>query len=114
MPNKHRGEVALPVKGGATYTVRFSLASFAEIETQTGLDFNEYVARLSEPGPKQSIIQKLLWAGLREFHPEITEVEAGRLGLPKDIVPFLMRAMNGEGSEEADDDAKKNPPESST
>ncbi len=103
MVNKYRCEVALPI-GDKTYTLRFTTETLASIEGETGVPFEEYIAALGDSSkPKMAVVQKLLWHGLQEHHPELSEKDAGRLALPRVVLPYLIEAING-GDEGAKSD----------
>ena len=105
MSNKHRGEVALPI-GDATYTLRYSLDTLADIEDEFGASVADVLSQLQDTSkPQLRKLQKILLAGLREFHPEMTLKDAGRLGVPVDIVQHIIVAING-GEDPADGEAK--------
>lgn len=79
MANPVKGEVAFEA-AGRPYTLSFSVNALCELEEALGLS----VARISEVmGDDNSVslrnVRALVWAGLRDHHPEVTQVEAGRL-----------------------------------
>jgi tail tube GTA-gp10-like protein len=79
MANAHRGEVEFTV-GKKVYTLKFSTNAMCELETAVGGNVIEMANSLSDTA-KMSIrtIRTVFWAGLRDHHEAVTEVEAGRL-----------------------------------
>ena len=79
MANKHRGEVELEVDG-QTWTLRYSANALCELEDALNLGVAEIVETLQNPkGVRIKTLRALLWAGLRDRHPEMTLAMAGDL-----------------------------------
>jgi len=77
--NKHRGEVEFEADG-KTYTLRYSIDAICEMEAATGRGFFAVTQELSDANAMQlSTVRAVLWAGLREHHPDVTLKEAGDL-----------------------------------
>jgi hypothetical protein len=101
MANKHKGEVAFEVKG-VTYTLHYSTNASCELEdllNRGSVDIALEMQSWSPPlGPdkkplpetaeaalrrvrkiKLSLMRAVFWAGLRDFHPELTVKDVGNL-----------------------------------
>lgn len=77
--NPHRGEVAL-VNGATTYTLRFSVNAIIEMEDELGEGVNAIAEQISDAKRvRMKTIRALLWAGLRDHHPEVTQAQAGEI-----------------------------------
>jgi hypothetical protein len=79
MANPHKGEVEFTL-GKKVYTLKFSTNAMCEMETALGGNVVELASMMADPS-KLSIrtIRTVFWAGLRDHHEAVTEVEAGRL-----------------------------------
>jgi hypothetical protein len=79
MANSHRGEVDLKA-GDETYTLVFTINTLCDMEEERpGVNILGDLSKLSN-------IRYLLLSGLRERHPKLNKVDAGRIlqdaGLP--------------------------------
>lgn len=105
MANPHKGEVALKA-GGATYTLRFSVNALVELEEAAGKGIIVLSQELSSVETMTlGLVRKVLWAGLREHHPDLDLKAAGELileagGIQKVMGPIgiaLERAFPDKG-----------------
>lgn len=79
MANPHRGSVALQA-GDRAYTLSFSINALCELEDALDKPVSEIVATIQDPAKvRLSGVRMLLWAGLRDHHPEVTVAEAGEI-----------------------------------
>jgi len=79
MANPNRGQVDLEV-GSKTYTLSFSINAMCELEDELGEPIAVIAAGLNNPaGVKVSIVRALVWAALRDHHPDIDLKAAGEL-----------------------------------
>jgi hypothetical protein len=74
MANPRKGEVALPV-GGRDFTLRLSVNALAEVEGLLDKGVNEIIQSLD----RVTTLRALLWAGLRQHHPDVSLFDAGDL-----------------------------------
>lgn len=76
MANPIKGEVALQ-HDGVTYSMVLDFNALAEFEGETG---KSAMAVLADPD-RMSVteLRALFWAGLRQRHPDITLIDAGRI-----------------------------------
>lgn len=82
MANRERGEVPLEA-GGKTYTLRLSHNALCELEAllstpERPVSYQEVLARILVRS-RMVEFRALMWAALREFHPEMTVKDAGEL-----------------------------------
>ena len=79
MANHHKGEVDFTV-AKKVYTFAFSINAMCEMEAALGGNVVDLANMMSDPA-KMSIktMRTVFWAGLRDHHEELTEVDAGRL-----------------------------------
>lgn len=77
MANRRRGEASFKVDG-VSYTIVLDHNAFAEVEDVLDVNIGELLALLAT---KQQVrhMRALLFAGLREKHPDITLRDAGNL-----------------------------------
>lgn len=79
MANALRGEKSFTADGRA-YTVKFSINAICELEDALGLSVAELGTAMADPARLRiRMMRALLWAGLRDKHPEVTIEDAGRL-----------------------------------
>ena len=79
MANANRGEVEFTA-GGKTYTLRYTTNALCELEDALDCGLPEIVERVRDPkSVRLSTVRALVWAGLREHHPDITLLQAGTL-----------------------------------
>lgn len=76
MANRKRGEFELE-QDGATFRGVLDFNALAEFEDRTGENALEILA--DGAGLKVTHMRTLMWAGLRQFHPDITLQQAGSL-----------------------------------
>ncbi len=87
MANKHRGEVGFEIDGKA-WTLRFTANALCELETAYDLPIQQVIAKLQGEAGSVRVgdLRQFFLAGLRDQHPEVTIVDAGRMmsdmGLP--------------------------------
>lgn len=77
-----KGDV--PFKVGETeYTLRFSIDAICALEDAAGKGFIALTADMQNvERMSMGLVRKVLWAGLREHHPDITLKQAGDLIIP--------------------------------
>lgn len=79
MPNPHKGDVELKA-GDATYVLRYSIDAICSLESELDKGFPAIAAEMGDPGKMRlSVVRQVLFAGLRENHPDITLKQAGEL-----------------------------------
>lgn len=97
MANPHTGERSFEV-GGATYTLRFTVNALCELEDAVGSSVSELGAALADPTrARVKLMRALLWAGLRDRHPQLTIEDAGALlddGGAQRIMPLVAEAFS--------------------
>lgn len=77
--NPHKGEVVFDA-GGQAYTMRFSIDAICALEEETGKGVVLLSEELSDPAKlRMSLVRQVVWAGLRDAHPELTVKQAGEL-----------------------------------
>lgn len=95
MANPVRGEVAVSF-GDRTLTLSFSVDAICQLEDRTGQVVRELGARiLTEEA--MAFKRTLLWAALRDHHPEVTHKAAGELMLEdgsEDLWPAFLKAWS--------------------
>lgn len=110
MANQHKGEVAFDADG-KQYTLRYSIDAICCLETETGKGI---VALLSEFQDSDKITltlaRQMMWAGLREHHPEVTVKEAGELIVAAGgLMKFIEVLNNSFAASFGLEEGKKNP-----
>jgi hypothetical protein len=78
MANPHRGEATLR-DGETEYRLRFHWNAAAEYEEVTGQTLSEALANVARRRVSAKAVRAMLWAGLREHHPEVTLAQAGQI-----------------------------------
>ena len=82
MGNPIKGTVSVEADG-QTYTLSYSVNALCELEDATGKDLTDiaqHFAELARGGKiPMRMTRALVWAGLRDHHPEITQEDAGRI-----------------------------------
>jgi len=78
MANKIKGEVALQ-HDGATYRMRLDFNALAEFEDIIGGDANALAILQNPAALNASRTRALFWAGLKQFHPDMTLELAGSM-----------------------------------
>lgn len=79
MANPHKGEVAFEANG-ERYVLQFSIDAICALEAETGKGIIGLVAEFQDPDKMSvTLARQILWAGLREHHPELSVKEAGEL-----------------------------------
>jgi hypothetical protein len=79
MANPQKGEVSFEA-GGASYTMRLSVDALCALEEATGKGVVALSAELSDPARlRMSTVRHVVWAGLREHHPDVSLKAAGEL-----------------------------------
>ena len=71
MANALRGEVDLPVNG-KTYTLRFRNNAQAEVTNLLGMGLNSVLAAMAPGDLRPDVLRAVVWASLREFHPDLS------------------------------------------
>lgn len=83
MANPHKGELAFEA-GGKTYTLRFSTNAICELEDKLDRSFlsisGDLAKAVTEPDKVRfGTVRAIMWAGLRDHHPNLTVEEAGEI-----------------------------------
>lgn len=78
MANRHKGDVSVKV-GEREFIFRFSIDALCQLEEQTGKTIIEIGQILNSGRIGVTLTRSLVWAALREHHPEITLKEAGEM-----------------------------------
>ena len=77
MANPHRGQVDIKA-GDRTFTLSFSINAMCELEDLMGEPIARIAQGLGDAGSvKISTVRALVWAALRDKHPEVTLEGAG-------------------------------------
>lgn len=77
MANANRGEVEIEVDG-KKYVLRFSANALCDLEDALGMSILQITSMISDPAQiRMKMVRALLWAGLREKHPDLTILQAG-------------------------------------
>lgn len=76
MANRNRGEFELEYQG-ATYRGVLDFNALAEFEDETGQNALQVLA--DQGNMKITHLRALMWAGLRQFNPDVTLQQAGRI-----------------------------------
>lgn len=77
--NPVKGEVSF-VADERTYTLKFSIDAICALEAETSKGIIALTTDLQNPEKMTiTVARQILWAGLREHHPDITLKEAGEL-----------------------------------
>lgn len=95
MANVHKGDVTLRA-GERSYTLRFSIDALCVLEDACGgKGIVALSAELSDPSTlRLGLLRKVLWAGLRDHHPEIDEKAAGEIIPEAGGLAVVMAAVN--------------------
>jgi hypothetical protein len=79
LANKNRGEVSFEANE-KSYTMRFSANALCELEDVLNMGVNDVAEQMSKPkNLRIKTVRGIFWAGLRDYHPEITIQQAGEL-----------------------------------
>ena len=79
MTNRVKGEVPLKA-GDRTYTLRFSANAICELEDQLDMGINQIAKQMADPeAMRMKTVIAVVWAGLRDHHPDITLAQAGEI-----------------------------------
>jgi hypothetical protein len=74
MGNKLRGFIDFEVRD-TSYRIAFTTNALCEWEEMTGQSIKDLTTSMSNPTIK--MMRSLLWAGLRDFHPEVSLKDVG-------------------------------------
>jgi hypothetical protein len=85
--NSIRGEVAL-----GDHTLRFSVNAIIELEEEMGRGVDEIGQYMGSGKIRMKDVRTMIWIGLKDRHPEITEEEAGEVATQVGI-PFALEAV---------------------
>jgi NAD(P)H-dependent flavin oxidoreductase YrpB (nitropropane dioxygenase family) len=92
MANAFRGTVPLQV-GEQTYLLSFSVNALCELEEQMDQPIAKIAKTLGKPEDmRMSTVRALVWAALRDNHPE-TDLKAAGLLISEAGVPVVMPAI---------------------
>lgn len=92
MANSHRGSVALQA-GDRAYTMSFSVNALCELEDHLGQPVAKIAAGMNNPEDvRLTTVRALVWAGLRDHHPETDMKAAGEIASEAGI-PACMDAV---------------------
>jgi hypothetical protein len=79
MANINKGEVEF-TSGKKVYTLSFSTNAMCDLEDRLGKSIVEIGGLMSDTSNVRiTLMRTIFWAGLRDHHEAMTEVEAGRL-----------------------------------
>lgn len=79
MANPQKGEVEFDA-GGQKWTLAFSVNALCELEDELGMGVNEIAEQMGDVKKMRiKFMRAVLWAGLRDHHPEIDLKTAGEL-----------------------------------
>lgn len=108
MANRFLGEITTEVDG-QTYKLRLDFNAMAEFEDATGKEAFAVFAAFENGKASVKDMRAILWAGLREHHPDVDMKGAGAiLSHDVDILRQLLEAcMPGEGEAPASGNAVK-------
>jgi len=74
--NPKRGDVSFEA-GGKTYTLRYNHRALVKLETALGKGLMQVIAEMGKPDTMRlGTTVALLWAGLQQHHPEMTQDQA--------------------------------------
>jgi hypothetical protein len=77
MANAEKGEASFEFEG-KSYTFVLSINALCELEDLLGQRINDTLAKLGNPNASDlRTMRAMLWAGLREHHPDVTLKQAG-------------------------------------
>lgn len=101
MTNPHKGDVALSA-GDRVFTLRYSIDALVALETEAGrLDglrrkgFHKIAMELNDLDHVSiSLARVVLWAGLREHHPDLDVKGAGEVMLAAGGVAKVLEKIN--------------------
>jgi hypothetical protein len=111
MANPHKGEVSFDANGAA-YTLRYSINAICELENETGKGIVALMTELEDPTRmSMTLARQIMWAGLREHHPDITVKAAGELISAAGGLMRFVQVLNTAFAESFGiADGKENPP----
>jgi hypothetical protein len=95
--NPVKGEVGFEA-GGESYTLRYSIDALCELEAAAGMG-TPAIARVLADEDKLSLtlLRQIMWAGLRDHHPDVDLKAAGELivlaGGASVVMGFVERAF---------------------
>lgn len=78
MANGFKGEIALSCDG-KSYTMVLDFNALCDFEAETGKNALTALEGMERGTVEARDMRALLWAGLRQHHPEITLQDAGRI-----------------------------------
>lgn len=78
MANQFKGEVDL-THNSQNYTMVLDFNALCDFESQTGKDALVFLGRMENGQASASELRSLMWAGLRQRHPEMTLELAGAI-----------------------------------
>ncbi len=103
--NPHKGEIDFQV-GNRSYKIIFTTNAICQMETELGMSMMKIGSKMATGDVALNDLRVMLWAGLSEFHPEITIKNAG------EIIDYLGFQESGnlisQASQAAFGEAKKN------
>ncbi|SDP92508.1 Phage tail tube protein, GTA-gp10 [Phyllobacterium sp. YR620] len=90
MANPHRGQVAFKA-GDSEYTLSFSINATCELEDHFDLPIGKVAEKLQKnPAEvRMSDLRAFIWAALRDNHPEVDMIEAGRIATEAGVKPVI-------------------------
>ena len=72
------------------YSLHYTMNAICALEEAADRPFTDFLSELEGAGLSMRALRQLIWAGLTEFHPGISEMEAGEiataLGVPQMVV----------------------------
>jgi hypothetical protein len=79
MANSQKGQVSVTA-GRDVYTVAFSINAMCELENELEMSIVEAAALMGDPNKVTiSLLRSMFLAALHDSHPELTELDAGRI-----------------------------------
>lgn len=78
MANPIRGEIPV-VADGVSYTLRLGMNAIVEIESSLDIGIAQVTELFAGEGLKVGNMRLVLWAALREHHPDLTIEDAGEI-----------------------------------
>jgi len=114
MANPHKGEIELKA-GDNTFILRYSIDAICSLEDEMDKGFPAIAAEMGDPKTMRvSSVRKVLLAGLREHHPDMTLKHAGELMLAAGgavVVLGKVAEAFAAAFPDAEAEGKKSPPQ---
>jgi hypothetical protein len=109
MANPHRGEVRLSADG-EDYTLSLSINAMCELEELLGEPIAKTAMGLSAVETmKMTTVRAMLWAALRDHHPQVNIVDAGDIAAKAGITEAVKKIGEAFNLAFPQEQAKGNP-----